>query len=74
MDVPIFGKVNKVDFGLLIMAFDLACIMIIVYFESWLMIRTNEFIDEFKEAAIQMDDFSIRIAKLPDPKFYKGDN
>lgn len=59
IQMPIFGKQNKVNFGLLYVCFDIMIIILISYFESFLMIRTNEFIERFKEESIQMDDYTL---------------
>ena len=66
-------KFKKEDFAFFVIFTDFTVMCILVAFGIWLEKRQNEFIEEFKEEAIQMDDYAVRISNLPPINFYKGD-
>lgn len=75
VQIPIFkNQITKVDFGLLIIIFEFVVITIMMQFNILIKKRQEQFITAFKEKAIEMDDYSLKISHLPDAQEYFGDN
>jgi hypothetical protein len=64
---------KKVDFGMLLVFFDILSFSILVLFHFFLERRNKQYISFFKQKAIQMDDYSIKVKTLPIPEHYYGD-
>jgi hypothetical protein len=68
---PFSGKsINKSDFGLIIVFVDVVVIIFVLGFTWTLEIGQENFVRIFDRGTIEMQDFSLRIKKMPDELIY----
>ena len=74
------ATINKSDLGLIVVFVDVLVIIFVLAFTWTLEIGQENFVKIFDEGTIEMQDFSLRIKRMPDEKIYtpegndKGEN
>ena len=63
----------KEDFGLAVVLYDFVIVLIFMYFIYFLESNQSEFIDEFKDQTIEMDDFAVALDGIPPDHYYHHD-
>jgi len=74
VDVTFMGtdyQLHKEDFGIVIVLIDFLVISIYLYFIHFLETKQDDFINEFKDQSIEMDDFAVEISPIPCDGFFK---
>ena len=64
--------VAKSDFSIIIVFFDFATILILLWFANWLDDRQKTYIEKYSDETIEMTDFTIRFNNLPSNQFFEG--
>lgn len=64
---------KKQDFGLLVVLYDFLMVIIYLVFVIHLEKSQKEFIDEFKDQTIEMDDFAVEFINIPSDHFFSHD-
>ena len=62
----------KEDFGVVIVMMDFIVIVMYLYFVMFIDSSQKEFIKEFKDQSIEMDDFAVEVSPLPKNSFFGG--
>jgi len=65
------STINKADFGLIIVFVDVFVIIFVLAFTWTLEIGQENFVQIFDDGTIEMQDFSLRIKKMPEESVYK---
>ena len=73
MDAPGGAKIDREDFGMIVVAIDMLVIITIVLFIWFLEKGQESFIEQFEQETIEMTDFSVRIKGMPEDDKYKND-
>ena len=64
------STINKSDLGLIVVFVDVFVIIFVLAFTWTLEIGQENFVRIFDKGTIQMQDFSLKIKKMPDEKIY----
>lgn len=73
MDTPAGTKMNREDFGVLVVFIDIFVVIIFFIF-IWLLENGQErYVNQFEQQTIDMTDFAVRVKYLPNDKKYNND-
>ena len=62
----------KEDFGILVILLDFVIVIVFLLYILIIDQKQQEFIDEFKDQTIEMDDFAVEFDAIPNNKFFNN--
>lgn len=71
---PITGKfISKEELGMMVVFVDMVVVVVFLIFLEVAENGQKDYVEQFKDETIEMDDFSLRVKNLPKDSYYGGE-